>query len=167
MVTPGVAISSGASRPGGRAGAAGRAARDLEIGRVIAALAEDERVLTGARGREKVDALGAPHHPALRLHGVHLEPAPLEDPVIRAALELEAAVEPFVVDVERVGVLHDEFAHAQQTTARSRLVAVLRLEVVEHLRQLLVRLQLADVERDRLLVRHRQDELAPVAVAGA
>ena len=49
--------------------------------------------------------------------------------------------------------------------ARTRLVAVLRLEVVEHLRQVAVRLDLPRVEGDRLLVRHRQDELAVVAVA--
>jgi hypothetical protein len=39
------------------------------------------------------------------------------------------------------------------------------LEVVEHLREVAVRLDLARVEGDRLLVRHRQDELAVVAVA--
>ena len=51
--------------------------------------------------------------------------------------------------------------------ARTRLVAVLRLEVVEHLRQVAVRLDLARVEGHRLLVRHRQDELAVVAIAAA
>ena len=39
---------------------------------------------------------------------------------------------------------------------RARLVALLDREVVEHLRQLPVALQLARVERERLLVRHRQ-----------
>ena len=76
----------------------------------------------------------------------------------------EADVEPLLVAVERVGVLHHELAHAEQPAARTRLVAHLRLEVVEHLRQLLVRLELARVERDRLLVRHREHERAAVAV---
>ena len=45
--------------------------------------------------------------------------------------------------------------------ARPGLVALLRAEVVPELRQLLVRLQLACVERHRLLVRERQDERRP------
>ncbi len=52
----------------------------------------------------------------------------------------------------------------QKPAAGARLVALLDREVVEHLRQLAVALDLARVERDRLLVRHREDELAPVAV---
>ena len=79
-------------------------------------------------------------------------------------VRLEAPVEPLLVAVERVRVLHDELADAEQAAARPRLVALLRLEVVEDLRQLPVGLDLARVERDRLLVRHRQHELAAAAV---
>ena len=76
----------------------------------------------------------------------------------------EAPLEPLLVAVERVRVLHDELAHADEAAARPRLVADLRLEVVEDLRQLPVRRDLARVEGDRLLVRHRQDERAAHAV---
>ncbi len=69
-----------------------------------------------------------------------------------------------LVAVERVGVLHDELAHAEEPAARPRLVPVLDREVVPELRQLLVRLDLARVEGDRLLVRERQDEVAAVPV---
>ena len=138
--------------------------RDLEIGRVVAALARDEHVLARACRREIVDRLVAAHHPRLGLHGIRLEPAALEHPVVRVEVLAKADVETFVVTVERVGVLHHELAHAEQRSARTRLVAHLRLEVVEDLRQLLVRLQLARVERDRLLVRQREDERAAVAV---
>ena len=44
---------------------------------------------------------------------------------------------------KRVGVLHDELANADQPAARTRLVAVLRLEVIQDLRQLPVALDLA------------------------
>ena len=46
------------------------AAGDLEVGRVVAALAGDERVLARARRREVVDRLLAAHHPRLGLHRV-------------------------------------------------------------------------------------------------
>jgi hypothetical protein len=83
---------------------------------------------------------------------------------MRHAIRLEAALDAVLVAVERVRVLHDELANAEQPPARARLVAILRLEVVPELRQLFVRLDLARVERGRLLVRQRQDETpaAPV-----
>ena len=145
-------------------GRARNAARDLEVGRVVPPFARDEHVLARPRRCEVVDRLVAAHHPRLRLHGIGLEPAALEHPVVRLEVLAKADVETLVVTVERVGVLHHELAHAEQRSARTRLVAHLRLDVVEDLRQLLVRLQLARVERDRLLVRQREDERAAVAV---
>ena len=86
VVTPGVSTSSGASSRVRELGRARDAPRDLEVGRVVAALAGDERVLARAgRARgSRCDSL-PPIIPRLRLHGVHLEPAALEDPVVRAA----------------------------------------------------------------------------------
>ena len=78
--------------------------------------------------------------------------------MVRAAVLLEADVEARLVAVERVRVLHDELANAQQPAARPRLLALLRREVVPGLRQLAVRLNLARVERHRLLVGERQHE---------
>ena len=67
-------------------------ARDLEVGRVVAVLARDERVLARRRRGEEVDRLAAAHHPRLRLDGVVLEPAALEDAVVGALVEAEARV---------------------------------------------------------------------------
>ena len=67
-------------------------------------------------------------------------------------VKLEADVEPFLVPIERVRVFHDELADADEACTRAWLIAVLRLEVVEHLRQVTVRLDLTRVERDGLLV---------------
>ena len=77
-------------------------------------------------GREEVERLAAAHHPGLGLDLVHLDAAALEDPVVRAAMQLERALEPGGVAVERVGVLHDELAQADQPAARPRLVTLLR-----------------------------------------
>ena len=158
---PGVSTSSGASSALGELGRARDAARDLEVGRVVAVLAGDERVLARAGRREEVDRLAAAHHPALRLDARSAS-SPQRSKIRSYApsCALEARVEAGLVAVERVRVLHDELADAEQAAARPRLVAVLRLEVVPELRQLPVALELARVEGDRLLVRQRQDELA-------
>ena len=79
-------------------------------------------------------------------------------------MQVEAALEPRLVAIERVRILHDEFADAEQPVTRPRLVTILRLEVIEHLRELPVRLELGRVERERLLVAHRQDERAAARV---
>ena len=70
------------------------------------------------------------------------------------------AVDAFLVAVERVRVLHDELADAEEAAARARLVAVLGLR--SGTRAAAARLydsDLARVEGHRLLVRHRQDEV--------
>ncbi len=87
--------------------------------------------------------------------------------MVRLLLLAEALVEPGLVAVERVRVLHDELAQPDEALAGPRLVALLDREVVEHLRKLAVALELARVERDRLLVRHRQDVLRAFAVLEA
>ena len=165
VVTPGVSISSGASSRSGKLGAprdpAARSRGRPRSRRARSATSVFSPEPDGAR--KSCDSL-PPIIPDSACHLVDLEPAALEDAVVGASLELEAAVEPLVVDVERVGVLHHELAHAEEAAARARLVPLLRLEVVEHLRQLPVLLQLARVEGERLLVRQREHELAPAPV---
>ena len=88
------------------------AACDLEIRRIVAVLAGDERVLAGSRRREEVERLLAPHHPRLRLNLGVRDPGALEHPVVRTLDPLECDVEPGLVTVEGVRVLHDELAQA-------------------------------------------------------
>ena len=105
--------------------------RDLEVGGVVAALARDERVFARAGRREVVERLAAAHHPGLRLDADDVESAALEDPLIGPGVRTERNIEPFLVPVERVGVLHHELAHPQEPAARPGLVPPFRLEVVE------------------------------------
>src|SRR5262245_60351533 len=93
-------------------GQARDAPRDLGIGRVVAALAAHERVLTRARGREEVEGQLAAHDPAFRPHLVGLDAAPLEDAMVGTAVPFERYERTLLGAVERVGVLHDELAHA-------------------------------------------------------
>ena len=148
----------------GELGRAGNAARGLDIRRVVAVLASNELVLARARRSEIVPRLPAAHNPGFGLHLVELEAATFEDPAVGLLMTLEALVQPGRVPVEGIRVLHDELAHAQQACAGTRLIPLLRAEVVPDLRQLLVRLQLPCVEGHRLFVRQREDEAPAGAV---
>ena len=163
VATPGVSISSGASSRAGNVGARG-----------IPALSRCPRRSRRSRSGR---ACSRPTPPARGSHARRRRPSPRSPPGRRTprarnvrrcggtpARGGRSSVEPRLVAVERVRVLHDELADAEQPVARPGLVALLRLEVVEHLRQLPVRLQLRRVERERLLVTHRQDERAPAGV---
>src|SRR5262249_24886859 len=129
----------------------------------IAVLAGDERILAGAGRREEVDAELPAHDPALGLDVDRLDPAALEDPPVRLTVRLEAPAHALLVAIERVPVLHHEFAQSDQRAAWRRLLAILRLKVVPELGQLPVRADPARMECERLLVRQRED----VAPAGA
>ena len=70
--------------------------------------------------------------------------------------------------MERVGVLHRKLAHANQPTAAARLVAELRLYLVEHKWVLRVRHRLAARKvYHRFLVRHAEQHVHPGAVLEA
>ena len=143
------------------------AAGDLEVRRIVAALAGDERVFPGARGGEVIDRVTPSHHARLCLDCLDVEATALEDSVVCPGVRLERCVEPFLVAIERVRVLHHELADAEKASTGPGLVALLRLEVVEDLRQVAVRAQLARVERDRLLVRQRRGRTRAPSCRGA
>ena len=135
----------------------------LDVGGVAGR--QRDLVLAGRAGRHVLVGAGAAHHPDVGLDPVPAQPAAVEDPRVGAGLQLVGARQPLLVAVEGVGVLHRELARAQDAGARSRLVALLGLDVEEHQRQVAVGAHLArDVRRDALLVRHRQDHRRPLAV---
>ena len=110
-------------------------------------------------------APGAAHDPDVGADRDRVEPEALERPLVGLVLGLVALVEAGLVAIAAVGVLHDELADADQAAARPGLVAELRLEVVDHHRQLAVALDdVAEQDRDDLLVGHREDHVALVAV---
>ena len=138
VVVPGVATSSRGS--GSSAAGSGRGRpRDLAVRRVAARVAQDEDVLAGRVEDHELVGLAAAHDPDVARDDLRLEPESLEDPDVGALLGLVADVEAGLVAVAAVGVLHDELADADQAAPGARLVAPLRLEVVEHHRQLAIR----------------------------
>ncbi len=73
--------------------------------------------------------------------------------------------ERLVGDVERVGVLHHELATPQDARPGSRLVAVLRLDLVQRQRQILVgRVEVLHQQREHLLVRGPEKVVVTFAV---
>ncbi|MCB5294869.1 hypothetical protein BJQ90_04338 [Arthrobacter sp. SO3] len=110
-------------------------------------------------------ALGAAHGAGRGSDRNDLEAEALEDLQVRAAVRRVAGVQAGVVDVEGVGVLHDEFAAAQQACPGTCLVAVLVLDLVDAQRQVLVRgVQVLDQQGEHFLVGGRQQVVVALAV---
>ena len=81
---------------------------------------------------------GVAHVAAVGLHGNGPEPAPFIDALVGAVHVPVALVRAFGIDVEGVGVLHQELLRAHEAEARPDLVAELPLDLVDRDRQLAV-----------------------------
>ncbi len=136
----------------------------LDVGRVVALFAERDLVLAGRAGRQVLVRHLAAHQAHVALALVEAQAAALEDTPVSAGVLPVADVQPLLVAVEGVGVFHHELAHSQQAGARPHLVSALHLEVVPELGKLPVGAELAGVESHRLLVRHREHEVAAVTI---
>ncbi len=117
VVMPGVTTSSAETSVSGNVGTCGHRLRDVAVRGVVAIFTTHQYVLARARRREEVDAELPAHDPALGLNVVRLELAAGEDLLVRLAVRLEAPLDALVVAVERVGVLHDELADAEEASA--------------------------------------------------
>ena len=107
-------------------------------------------------------------HAGVGLDHDEREAAAGEDGAVGLVVLTVALVQAGGVDVEGVGVLHRELAHAQQAGLGARLVAELGLDLVPDLRELLVAAQL--VARDGghdLFVGHAQADVGALAVLEA
>ena len=137
----------------------------LDVGSVPAALARHDRVLARLGQHLELVREVAADVAGVGLDGAEGESAALEDARVGVVHDLVLASRVVGVDVEGVGVLHDELAPAHEPEARPHLVAELDLDLVEILRQIAVRAHLAaDQVGDHLLVRGPEAEVPPVAV---
>ena len=110
----------------------------------------------------------AAHHARVALDHHAVQAAALVDAVVGADVQPVALLQGLFAHVEAVGVLHDELARAQDAALGPRLVALLGLEVVPHLRELLVAVDLARGQPgDDLFVGHRQRHVGALAVLEA
>ncbi len=116
----------------------GRERREgLHVG-CVATGGTHEGVLADRCRVQELLTAGAAHRSGIRLHDHILEAEAREDALVGVALRHVARVEPLVGVVERVRILHGEFAPAQQAGTGSRLVTVLVLDLVDRQRQVLV-----------------------------
>ncbi len=110
----------------------------------------------------------AAHQAGVRLDHPHRDAHAREGAMVGLGHHLVAAVEPTLIRVEAVGVLHDELAAAEQAKPRADLIAELRGHLVEVHRKLAVGVDLIGrQESDHLLVRGSEHagEAAPVLKA--
>ena len=111
---------------------------------------------------------GATHHAVVALHSEKAHATAREDAVVGGHMLVVAHLHSLDVDVEAIGVLHDELASPQDPALGTRLVALLGLDVVPKLRQLLIRPHLARRQPgDHLFVGHREGHVGALAVLEA
>ena len=140
----------------------------LDVGGVAALAAEDDLVLAGVGVGHVLVADLAAHHARVALDHHEAEAAAPVDAVVGLDVQAVALLQGLVADVEAVGVLHDELPCAQDAALGTGLVALLGLEVVPHLRELLVAVDLPRGEPgDDLFVRHGERHVGALAVLEA
>ena len=121
--------------------------------------------LAGRRQDDELVAEVAADRPRGGLHRHRLDAHALEGAQISQQLRVIAHPRPGLVEVEAVGVLHQELAAAHDAEARADLVAELPLDVVERARQVAVALHVvADERGQHFLVGRAVEHLAVVAV---
>src|SRR6478752_5718448 len=102
----------------------------LDVGCVTAG-GPYEGVFADFGGVQEFLALGPAHGTRGGCHRNDIEAEALENLQVRAAVRRVAGVQAGVVDVEGVGILHDELAAAQQACPGTRLIAVLVLDLID------------------------------------
>ena len=146
-----------------------RGGGDLAVRAVGAVGRREDRILAAVADRHELVRDLAAHHPGVGFDAQHVvEPDAAEDALVGFVGALIVRLQVRLTRVEAVRVLHRELAGADQPGARTRLVAVLGLDLVEHHGELLVAVDLAaDERRHALLVGHGKQHRLVVAVLEA
>ena len=143
----------------------GLAHRDLGVGGVVARAHHTNASSPTAATAMNSWFTSPPISPASPSTGRKVRPQRVKTRVYASNISWYVALEPVEVEVERVRVLHQELAPAQQAEAGTQLVAVLPVDLVEVHRQVAVaRVLVGDGRRDDLLRGRRQAEPGLLAV---
>ena len=154
----------GRGNAGGIDGLGNGGRHGLRVGGV-AARGSHERILADRRGVQELLGTRAAHRTAHRGDDDVAQAQALEDALVGVALGLVGGIQALVVNVEGVGILHDELAAADQTGARAGLVTVLRLNLVQRGGQVLVRgVHVLHQQGEHFLVRGGQQVVAALTV---
>ena len=124
--------------------------------------------LAGLGEDDELVAEVAADRPGIGAHRDRLEAEPREGAQIGDEHLVVGMPRAGLIDVERIGVLHQELAPAHQPEARPHLVAELPLDVIEVERQILVRAHIgAEDVGDHLLVGRPEQHVALVPILDA
>ena len=139
--------------------------RHRKVEHVVVAI---HRRLAGIRQHDEFVAEIAADRTGLGAHRDRLQPHPCEGPQVSHEHLVVGAARARLVEIERIGILHQEFAAAHHAEARTLLIAELPLDVIEIERQALVRLHIAaEYLGDHFLVGRPVQQFALVAVGDA
>ena len=145
-------------------GGRGRDRHGLHVRGVTSRGAHETVLPSGQHGLELLGS-GTAHGPGRGLHDHVLQPETVEDADVGVPEGLVAGLQARVVDVEGVGILHDELASPEQTGAGAGLVAVFRLDLEEHQGQVLVgAVQVTHQKGEHLLVGGAEQHVIATAV---
>ncbi len=115
----------------GQAGRQGQSLRQLDVGGIVANGGEGDSVLAGIRQDMKFVGGLAADGARIRLHGPEIQAAALEDAAVGGVHGLVGLGQGVAVQVEGVGVLHQEFPRPHDPKTGPDLVAELGLDLVE------------------------------------
>ena len=142
--------------------------RHVAVGGVAALRTERQTVFAAGGEVHELVRDRAAHHAGVTAHGDQRHTDALPDALIGPVMGAILALQSGLIAVQRVGVLHPELAHPDQSAARAQLVAKLGLHLIHQNRELPVGGDFrGGVERHRLLVGHGQHQVALAAVAKA
>jgi hypothetical protein len=141
---------------------------DLDVRGIVAAVARDDRVFTRVDEHLKLGARRPADRPRVRLHHPIREAHAIENSDVCFTHFFVARARAVFGRVERVRVFHHELAAAEQAPTRPRLVAELKLNLVESLRKVAPAAELAarDVGDD-LLVRRAEVVIGRLPISDA
>ena len=125
----------------------------FHVGGVVGFRGANEGILAVRGHRQEFLGGRTTHRSRGRVANDVLDAEGVEDPLVGLTVQLVGLIQAFVGHVEGVGVLHDELTAAQDASARAGLIAILGLDLVENLREILIGVQLPlDEPGEQLLV---------------
>ena len=139
--------------------------RGFGIREVVVVLAPHEQVLTDVGEGHELVVHPAADRPGIGLDGHDVQAQSVEHALVGLVHHAVGLAQPVLVPIERVRVLHQELAPAQQPVAGTPLVPILPLHLVHVDGEVLVRRELLlDEGSNDLLLGRPQQELPAVAV---
>ena len=127
----------------------------------VASRRTHESILANRAGVKEFLGTRATHGTRHRGNNHVLQAQTLKDALVGIALILVGNIQTSIINIEGICILHDELTAADQTCARTGFITILRLDLVNRQRQVLVRgVLILHQEGEHLLV-GRSQEIVP------